>query len=124
VRRWIEDLGSRGGTYLNDLRLTGPQPLADGNQLRVGRTILEYSDLLERRSESELVPSKPEVAEPPSADSSESHPASSTPFMAALAATQALAQGRRQARLQAIEAASATLALSMLGVLLWRLVTT
>jgi pSer/pThr/pTyr-binding forkhead associated (FHA) protein len=32
----IEDLGSTNGTYLNDELLTGPQPLHDGDRIRIG----------------------------------------------------------------------------------------
>lgn len=32
----IEDLGSTNGTYLNDQPLTGPQPLHQGDQIRIG----------------------------------------------------------------------------------------
>lgn len=32
----IEDLGSTNGTYLNDEPLTGPQPLHDGDRIRIG----------------------------------------------------------------------------------------
>jgi hypothetical protein len=32
----IEDLGSTNGTYLNDEPLTGPRPLHEGDQIRIG----------------------------------------------------------------------------------------
>ena len=32
----IEDLGSTNGTYLNDEPLNGPQPLHDGDRIRIG----------------------------------------------------------------------------------------
>jgi pSer/pThr/pTyr-binding forkhead associated (FHA) protein len=35
-RAWVEDLGSRNGTGLNGDRLTGVQPLVDGDILQVG----------------------------------------------------------------------------------------
>ena len=35
----IEDLGSTNGTYLNDDPLTGPQPLHDGDRIRIGDKI-------------------------------------------------------------------------------------
>ena len=38
----IEDLGSTNGTYLNDHPLTGPQPLHDGDQIRIGDSEFSY----------------------------------------------------------------------------------
>jgi DNA-binding winged helix-turn-helix (wHTH) protein len=33
----VEDLGSKNGTYVGDVRIEGPTPLADGDQLRLGQ---------------------------------------------------------------------------------------
>ncbi|RRC95416.1 FHA domain-containing protein FhaB/FipA [Schaalia canis] len=38
---WIEDLGSRNGTFVDDERLTEPRPLAPGTTVRIGQTTLE-----------------------------------------------------------------------------------
>ena len=38
----IEDLGSTNGTYLNGEALTGPQPLHDGDQIRIGDSEFTY----------------------------------------------------------------------------------
>ncbi len=38
----IEDLGSTNGTYLNGEPLTGPQPLHDGDQIRIGDSQFTY----------------------------------------------------------------------------------
>ena len=38
----IEDLGSTNGTYLNDEELTGPQPLHDGDRIRIGASEFTY----------------------------------------------------------------------------------
>ncbi len=38
----IEDLGSTNGTYLNDEPLTGPQPLHDGDRIRIGDSEFSY----------------------------------------------------------------------------------
>lgn len=36
----IEDLGSKNGTYLNDRRITGIVPVAEGDRIRFGNTTL------------------------------------------------------------------------------------
>jgi hypothetical protein len=38
----IEDLGSTNGTYLNGEPLTGPQPLHDGDRIRIGDSEFFY----------------------------------------------------------------------------------
>ncbi len=38
---WIEDLGSRNGTYVDDERLTEPRLLTLGDVVRIGQTTLE-----------------------------------------------------------------------------------
>lgn len=38
----IEDLGSTNGTYLNDEPLTGPQPLREGDRIRIGDSEFQY----------------------------------------------------------------------------------
>jgi hypothetical protein len=38
----IEDLGSTNGTYLNDQPLSGPQPLHDGDRIRIGDSEFSY----------------------------------------------------------------------------------
>lgn len=38
----IEDLGSTNGTYLNDSPLSGPQPLHDGDRIRIGDSEFSY----------------------------------------------------------------------------------
>jgi len=38
---FVEDLGSRNGTFLGGSRLTGPVPVGIGSVLRIGRTTLE-----------------------------------------------------------------------------------
>ena len=39
----IEDLGSTNGTYLNGEPLTGPQPLHDGDRIRIGDCEFVYT---------------------------------------------------------------------------------
>ena len=38
----IEDLGSTNGTYLNETPLSGPQPLHDGDRIRIGDSEFSY----------------------------------------------------------------------------------
>ncbi len=38
----VEDLGSTNGTYLNEERLAGPQPLHNGDRLRMGNSEFTY----------------------------------------------------------------------------------
>jgi hypothetical protein len=38
----IEDLGSTNGTYLNEQPLSGPQPLHDGDRIRIGDCEFSY----------------------------------------------------------------------------------
>ena len=38
----IEDLGSTNGTYLNENPLNGPQPLHDGDRIRIGDSEFSY----------------------------------------------------------------------------------
>ncbi|MBZ0101071.1 MAG: FHA domain-containing protein, partial [Thermoanaerobaculia bacterium] len=37
---WIEDLGSRGGTWLNGRAITRRQRLTDGDRLGIGQSVL------------------------------------------------------------------------------------
>jgi len=38
----IEDLGSKNGTYVGGERITGPTPLADGDEVRIGSVLLVF----------------------------------------------------------------------------------
>jgi DNA-binding winged helix-turn-helix (wHTH) protein len=38
----VEDLGSKNGTYVNDRRLSGPTPIADGDQVRIGSLLFTF----------------------------------------------------------------------------------
>ncbi len=40
---WVEDLGSRNGTFVNAVRLEEPIRLRRGDSIRVGSTVLEVS---------------------------------------------------------------------------------
>lgn len=41
-RHLIEDLGSRWGTYVNDERVESPSPLAHGDEIRVGKSVMRF----------------------------------------------------------------------------------
>jgi len=58
-RFFIEDMGSRNGTYLNGERITERTELKDGDKLRVGRTLLEFQmapSVLEEEEEKRVAP--------------------------------------------------------------------
>jgi pSer/pThr/pTyr-binding forkhead associated (FHA) protein len=40
---WIEDLGSRNGTYLNDRRVSAPELVHRGDRVKVGQTAFEVA---------------------------------------------------------------------------------
>jgi pSer/pThr/pTyr-binding forkhead associated (FHA) protein len=40
----LEDLGSTNGTYLNEELLSGPQPLHQGDRVRIGDSEFMFSD--------------------------------------------------------------------------------
>lgn len=37
----VSDLGSTNGTLLNQVKVTSPTPIAAGDQLRIGKTVIE-----------------------------------------------------------------------------------
>ena len=42
-RAWVEDLGSRNGTFLNGVKVTEPAELRDGDKIQVGRsTVIRF----------------------------------------------------------------------------------
>jgi DNA-binding winged helix-turn-helix (wHTH) protein len=45
-RATLEDLGSRNGTFLRDLRIRGASDLADGDAIRIGRVRMVFKQLL------------------------------------------------------------------------------
>ncbi|MGD9405658.1 MAG: FHA domain-containing protein, partial [Anaerolineae bacterium] len=40
---FIEDLESKGGTYVNGIRLEAPRMLRDGDSIRLGNTVMELT---------------------------------------------------------------------------------
>jgi len=63
----IEDLGSTNGTYVNGLRITGPETLSEGDTVEVGATTLVVRELPIPHSEHTLraIPSRPTVVPAP-----------------------------------------------------------
>ena len=41
-RAWLEDLGSRNGTFLGKRRIDAPVPLADGDEIGIGGAVLVF----------------------------------------------------------------------------------
>lgn len=39
---WLEDRGSKNGTYLNDIRIDKPTVLADGDRIRIGGVTMQF----------------------------------------------------------------------------------
>jgi diguanylate cyclase (GGDEF)-like protein len=59
-RAWIEDLGSRNGTYVNGVKLTTPTELREGDKIQLGRTTsvrFGYQDHLDESFHENLVSS-------------------------------------------------------------------
>jgi pSer/pThr/pTyr-binding forkhead associated (FHA) protein len=52
----IEDLGSTNGTFVNGLRIKGPQTLSEGDTVEVGATTLVVRDLPTPRGGSSVTP--------------------------------------------------------------------
>jgi pSer/pThr/pTyr-binding forkhead associated (FHA) protein len=65
----IEDLGSTNGTFVNGLRISGPQTLAEGDTVEVGATTLVVQELpaesKDPRSVSVVPISEPRPSQPP-----------------------------------------------------------
>ncbi|MGZ4187022.1 MAG: FHA domain-containing protein [Solirubrobacteraceae bacterium] len=63
----IEDLGSTNGTYVNGLRIKGPETLSEGDTIEVGATTLVVRELPIPHSEHTLraIPSRPTVVPAP-----------------------------------------------------------
>ncbi|HBV99539.1 MAG: hypothetical protein JL50_13445 [Peptococcaceae bacterium BICA1-7] len=39
---WLEDRGSKNGTYLNDIRIDKPTVLADGDRIKIGDVTMQF----------------------------------------------------------------------------------
>jgi hypothetical protein len=78
----IEDLGSTNGTFVNGLRITGPQTLSVGDTIEVGGTTLVVRELPVPASERALkaVPPQPTVSPPTRPAAPSPSPSQATPL--------------------------------------------
>jgi len=90
----IEDLGSTNGTYVNGLRIKGPETLSEGDTIEVGATTLVVRELPIPHSEQTLraIPSRPTVVPAPD----KTPPAGRHHVRASAAREQGAAPGPRQ----------------------------
>jgi hypothetical protein len=69
----IEDLGSTNGTFVNGVRVTGPQPLHDGDIVGLGQVVLAFEEAFEAGEKTVIsaqptapsLPAQPVYAPPP-----------------------------------------------------------
>ncbi len=65
----IEDLGSTNGTLLNGERISGPQPLRTGDEITIGKYVLQFESALAEPAQPSADPQRTRVrATPPSTD--------------------------------------------------------
>lgn len=64
---WIEDSGSRNGTFVDEVRLTAPQPLRPGQVIRLGRTRLQVEVIPEPRPAAPIAMGRTPAEAPPAA---------------------------------------------------------
>ena len=67
----IEDLGSTNGTFVNERRITGPEPLSVGDRVRVGETTL----VVQFSTDPTPTPTEAPVVEPPAVEPEAVEPA-------------------------------------------------
>ena len=75
----IEDLGSTNGTYVNGLRISGPQTISEGDTIEVGGTTLVVRDLPIPRTERTLRAATPRPTVRPGAQPSSPQESQLTP---------------------------------------------
>jgi pSer/pThr/pTyr-binding forkhead associated (FHA) protein len=95
----IEDLGSTNGTYVNGLRITGPETLSEGDTIEVGATTLVVRELPIPHSEHTLraIPSRPTIVPGSSVAPPDKTPAAGRHHVrASEARDQSAAAGKRQ----------------------------
>jgi len=78
----IEDLGSTNGTFVNGLRITGPQTLSVGDTIEVGGTTLVVRELPIPASERSLRAVPPQPTSPPGSSSAPPATNQATPLSA------------------------------------------
>ncbi|HUA02290.1 MAG TPA: FHA domain-containing protein [Solirubrobacteraceae bacterium] len=76
----IEDLGSTNGTFVNGLRITGPQTLSVGDTIEVGGTTLVVRELPIPASERSLRAVPPQPTSPPGSSSASPPANQATPL--------------------------------------------
>ena len=93
----IEDLGSTNGTYVNGLRIKGPETLSEGDTIEVGATTLVVRELPIPHSEHTLraIPSRPTIVPVPDKTRRLGAITSAPPRPASRAPQQAHRKGRR-----------------------------
>lgn len=55
-RYFLEDVGTPGGTFLNEQRISGRTPLSNGDRIRVGKNVLLFQERQKRTSDQPQVP--------------------------------------------------------------------
>jgi pSer/pThr/pTyr-binding forkhead associated (FHA) protein len=76
----IEDLGSTNGTFVNGLRITGPQTLSVGDTIEVGGTTLVVRELPIPASERSLKAVPPQPTSPPGSSVASASTSQATPL--------------------------------------------
>src|SRR6516165_2869424 len=76
----IEDLGSTNGTFVNGLRITGPQTLSVGDTIEVGGTTLVVRELPIPASERSLKAVPPQPTSPPGSSVAAASASQATPL--------------------------------------------
>lgn len=64
---WIEDLGSTGGTWVNDQQVAGSRALRHGDLVRFGAVVARFDDrsaAMEREDATEMMEAAPDTEQP------------------------------------------------------------
>jgi len=46
---FLDDAGTPGGTFLNDVRIARPTPIRSGDVIRVGNSVLRFGERLKKK---------------------------------------------------------------------------